>query len=458
MNNINNFIDEISLLIKKNDLKTAKIKTNQIITTNPSNEIFYNILGIINLKLKMHSEAVENFKKAIEINNTFISALVNLGIAYQDINQISEAIKTYEKVIEINPSMYEIHNDIGLMYRQEDNSELALKHFNRCIEIKNDYDKAYFNLGTTNKKLDNLEKALTYLNKTIKINPKNNLAYFEIAEIYRKQKKYNKAIKFYSLSNNEKMYYKKLQCYFEEGSQEKYDNELKKIIEINPNDRRIASLAAFAAYQFNTKNIYPFCPDPIKFVYKSSIKEHITDTNSFIHNLLEELSDQNFNWEPKGRTTIKGFATRDLSDSKLPNLKKLENIIFKQLKKYYDNYKGEKINFILNKPNDYKFVCWSNRLKKEGYNMPHMHPSGWVSGVFYLKIPSQIKGDEAGIQFHLEGDDFIVKDNKLPIKKITPAVGDIVMFPSSLFHSTIPFASNEERVCIAFDLCNANLN
>ena len=42
--------------------------------------------------------------------------------------------------------------------------------------------------------------------------------------------------------------------------------------------------------------------------------------------------------------------------------------------------------------------------------MPHMHPSGWVSGVFYLKIPSKIKGDEAGIQFHLDGDDFIRKD------------------------------------------------
>jgi hypothetical protein len=32
------------------------------------------------------------------------------------------------------------------------------------------------------------------------------------------------------------------------------------------------------------------------------------------------------------------------------------------------------------------------------------------------------------------------------------SVGDIVLFPSSLFHRTIPFNSNEERICIAFDL------
>jgi hypothetical protein len=31
-------------------------------------------------------------------------------------------------------------------------------------------------------------------------------------------------------------------------------------------------------------------------------------------------------------------------------------------------------------------------------------------------------------------------------------VGDIVFFPSSLFHRTIPFESDEERICIAFDV------
>jgi Putative 2OG-Fe(II) oxygenase len=27
-----------------------------------------------------------------------------------------------------------------------------------------------------------------------------------------------------------------------------------------------------------------------------------------------------------------------------------------------------------------------------------------------------------------------------------------VLFPSSLFHRTIPFNSDEERICVAFDL------
>jgi hypothetical protein len=39
-----------------------------------------------------------------------------------------------------------------------------------------------------------------------------------------------------------------------------------------------------------------------------------------------------------------------------------------------------------------------------------------------------------------------------PVGIASPKVGDIVLFPSSLFHRTIPFNSNEERICIAFDL------
>ena len=30
--------------------------------------------------------------------------------------------------------------------------------------------------------------------------------------------------------------------------------------------------------------------------------------------------------------------------------------------------------------------------------------------------------------------------------------GDILLFPSSLFHRTIPFETDEDRICIAFDI------
>jgi len=99
------------------------------------------------------------------------------------------------------------------------------------------------------------------------------------------------------------------------------------------------------------------------------------------------------------------------------------------------------------------FNSWSNTLKKEGYNIPHIHPSGWVSGVFYLNVPEKLKNNEGGIEFSLHGYDFI-NNKKLTTNSLhIPKIGDLILFPSSLFHKTIPFDSNGERICIAFDFC-----
>ncbi|MGZ8200352.1 MAG: putative 2OG-Fe(II) oxygenase [Methylosarcina sp.] len=39
-----------------------------------------------------------------------------------------------------------------------------------------------------------------------------------------------------------------------------------------------------------------------------------------------------------------------------------------------------------------------------------------------------------------------------PSRIIDQLVGDLVLFPSSLFHRTIPFHSDRERICVAFDV------
>jgi len=58
---------------------------------------------------------------------------------------------------------------------------------------------------------------------------------------------------------------------------------------------------------------------------------------------------------------------------------------------------------------------------------------------------------EGSIILELCGDDY-PEDKKLPSIMHPPKVYDLILFPSSLFHRTIPFKSNDERHSIAFDL------
>ena len=60
--------------------------------------------------------------------------------------------------------------------------------------------------------------------------------------------------------------------------------------------------------------------------------------------------------------------------------------------------------------------------------------------------------NEGAIELSLHGDNYPKKHSDFPTKTYPVKVGDIVFFPSSVFHRTIPFSSKEERICIAFDV------
>ena len=95
---------------------------------------------------------------------------------------------------------------------------------------------------------------------------------------------------------------------------------------------------------------------------------------------------------------------------------------------------------------------WIVRLLKEGHQTEHIHTGGWLSGVFYLQMPKSSVPEEGSIEFGLWGYDYPILQKNYPRRRYHPKNGDIVLFPSSLFHRTIPFHLNEERISIAFDL------
>ena len=89
-------------------------------------------------------------------------------------------------------------------------------------------------------------------------------------------------------------------------------------------------------------------------------------------------------------------------------------------------------------------------LKKQGYQNPHIHPGGWLSGVIYLKVVPSMDKNEGAIEFSLNGEYYSNINSPKLIHQ--PKLGDIVFFPSSLHHRTIPFSTNTDRIIVSYDL------
>ena len=95
---------------------------------------------------------------------------------------------------------------------------------------------------------------------------------------------------------------------------------------------------------------------------------------------------------------------------------------------------------------------WSVKLRRQGYNVSHTHPKGWISSALHLQLPeisSSNAADAGFIQFGTPPPE--LKLNLPPVLKIKPVVGNVVLFPSTMWHSTVPFDEGE-RLVVAFDV------
>lgn len=97
--------------------------------------------------------------------------------------------------------------------------------------------------------------------------------------------------------------------------------------------------------------------------------------------------------------------------------------------------------------------CWAVVLQRSGYQRPHIHPTAWLSGVYYPSLPDVVRDgtSQAGwIEFGAPPSS-LACEPALPTHRLQPREGLLVLFPSYFYHRTLPYESDEERVSIAFD-------
>jgi tetratricopeptide (TPR) repeat protein len=102
---------------------------------------------------------------------------------------------------------------------------------------------------------------------------------------------------------------------------------------------------------------------------------------------------------------------------------------------------------------DYTFQgVWSVRLRPGGFHTDHIHPQGWLSSACYIALPDLAakKGQEAWIKFGQPG--LPTMPALGPEHVIEPKPGMLVLFPSYMWHGTVPFSGGGPRLSVAFDL------
>ena len=167
------------------DFAEAVENYSKAIDKNQSIALFYHARGLAYYKRGKHDEAIADFNRAIELDPDNAAAYNNRGNVYNELGKNDEAIADYNRAIELKQDYAAAYNNRGYVYNELGKHDEAIADYNRAIELKPDLADAYNNRGFAYYKLGKHEEAIADYNRAIELQPDYAKAYRNRAEVYR---------------------------------------------------------------------------------------------------------------------------------------------------------------------------------------------------------------------------------------------------------------------------------
>ncbi|MFO0040672.1 MAG: putative 2OG-Fe(II) oxygenase [Pseudomonadota bacterium] len=180
------------------------------------------------------------------------------------------------------------------------------------------------------------------------------------------------------------------------------------------------------------------------------------DATAFNRALAHDIRHHSrLRFEPLGLAARGGFLTEDLMADRTPAIVGFEQALRTAIEAYVAALPDDPEHpFLRAVPRGaYGLNLWATRVAEQGVIDTHIHEESWLSGAYYVELPPAVREDATAgwIEF---GRPHRGLPEPAPddITCQRPEVGTLLLFPSYLYHRTLPFAGAGERISISFDL------
>ena len=148
----------------------------------------------IEIENKQYDIAIENGRKAVELDEKFVEAYHYIGVAYNYKKKYDAGIENFQKALNYDKNHIKSWNLIGLAYEAKNDYEKALENLNKAVEIDPTFSKGWYNIGNIYKQKNEFDKAIESYSKATQIDPQFAKAWFFMGNTYFDKKDYNNAI------------------------------------------------------------------------------------------------------------------------------------------------------------------------------------------------------------------------------------------------------------------------
>ncbi|MEE2932012.1 MAG: putative 2OG-Fe(II) oxygenase [Pseudomonadota bacterium] len=479
------------------ELEIAEGNYRHALTIEPANSDALHLLGVLLMQKGNIEAAICSIKDSIEIDPENPSALDHLGVMLADTGELKEAIVCFTQALYLAPDYGSCWRNFGYAKELARDWSGAIEAYQKAIELEHNYAAAHAALGGALLHIGAFEDALETFNTAILLDPSHKPTLVKRAEVLRRLKHFSEAIIAYReifSQPSDKAYLAQYLgfCHLEGGNDIDALTEFNAALRLQPNmvDSALGAAGCLmrqgnletAAMRLNT--VLRHTPGHTQaMTYKTILHQlagekdkaaQITNLNrdisivelplpegyvnklNYTSDLAEALNiNPTLRTDPPAKSTRGGQQSGELSIFDNPIVESFVSTLHQFLQEYLASLTPQPNHpHFRAKPNKFRLDCWSTLLNAEGYQLPHNHPSAWLSGVYYVQLPPEIKSaDEthAGwIEFGASG--YGLPDHSGPLRLITPKVGHMVLFPSYFLHRTVPFHSDTQRISIAFDI------
>ena len=116
------------------------------------------------------------------------------GNAFEQNGRLTEAMAEYKRAIELEPQNTNAYYNRALLYQKEGDAKAALADFDKIIAINPNFSEPYYGLGQIYDGQGQHDKAIAAYTKAIENNVNYRLAYYKRSMLYNSKGEYRKAL------------------------------------------------------------------------------------------------------------------------------------------------------------------------------------------------------------------------------------------------------------------------
>ena len=410
-------------------LREAERLYRSMLDDEPAHPDALHLLGVLLTQLGEYQGAAEHIRAALDVERDSALFESSLAQAYFRSGKLAEAIEMLERVVAREPDSFQAFSDLGAAYQESGVLDRAIEAYRRSITLNPGLAVVHFNLGTAFKQLGDTVEAVACVEKAVAMDP-SAANYSAILAGY----------------------------YLEAGEPEAALGSCRACLSMAPRNLMALTFLSISLQRLGDRESAARIVDFDRLIRRAQLvaPEGYESISAFNDALADYVRRHpSLKTEPVNNATRYGKHTDNLMINPSGPIPALAALIDRAVADYLRSLPADPAHpYLAHRPRGFSLMMWSVVMESQGHQLPHMHPDGWVSGVYYVKLPGEMQaatGEQDGwIEFGRPLRE-LTGSSKPQVKTLRPEEGGLVLFPSYFYHQTIPFKSPQQRICIAFD-------